>query len=139
MSKKRKAAARWRSTQQRHLQAQYPYYVPCQPGEAEQELGGQRSAELEQFYEGPLRKADLELEKLLRSGRFTMISSDASESRSWTMAEYVADFNAELAADARRNDEEPEIVDAAEITRLLHRDHLYGELRVTKELALRWV
>ncbi|MFE5549226.1 hypothetical protein ACFQ71_36140 [Streptomyces sp. NPDC056534] len=137
MSKK-KPATRRRQAKQRSFQVRYPNYVACRPEEIVRELGAQRASELEQIYEAPLQKADLELEKLLRAGQFTVVDSAYPAGRTWTMDEYLASWNEELAQDARRNHEEPDVMDAAELIEIIHRNHFEGSVRLTGDLALHW-
>ncbi|WP_411292765.1 hypothetical protein [Streptomyces sp. SDr-06] len=135
VSKKKKAAIRRRQAKQRSFQVRYPHYVACRPEEILRELGAQRTSELEKIYRAPLQKADLELEKLLRAGRFTVVDSAHPEGRTWTMDEYLASWNEDLAQDARRNHEEPDFMDAAELMEILHHNHAVGALWLTGDLT----
>jgi hypothetical protein len=138
-SKKSKKSAAARRASQRSLQLRYPHYVPCQHGEAERELGPARSKELEDLYQGPLQRADVELEKLLAAGRFTIVDDEHPDGHAWTLTEYADDWNKELAEDARRNQEATDTVDEEWLIRFLHDSHARGEMRLTADLTLHWV
>ncbi|MCC9312350.1 hypothetical protein LN042_35735 [Kitasatospora sp. RB6PN24] len=86
MTKKRsarKGTANREQARRRSLQARYPFYVPISQAEAEREVGVERAGELLALHDGSLQRADIELDKLLTSGTFTMIETRFPDGHTW--------------------------------------------------------
>ncbi|MGW4651812.1 hypothetical protein [Kitasatospora sp. NPDC004289] len=141
MTKKRsarKSTANREQARRRSLQASYPFYVPISQGEAERELGVERAAELLALHNGPLQRADVELDKLLRSGSFTMIDTEYPQGRTWTMPDYLVDWNEDQAAEAVRNGDEYSPLTQADLIETLHEWHRSGAVMLNRDVVIEW-
>ncbi|MDH6107867.1 hypothetical protein P3T36_006326 [Kitasatospora sp. MAP12-15] len=141
MTKKRNARKGANNSQQarlRSLQLRYPFYTPCTQAEAERELGVDRAAELLALHDGSLQRADIELDKLLTSGTFTMVEIRFPEGRTWTMADYIVDWNNDLAAEAARDDSEYGPITEDQLIETLHQWHRSGAVTLNRDLVIEW-
>ncbi|MFB6717531.1 hypothetical protein ACFCZY_38445 [Streptomyces sp. NPDC056237] len=117
----------------------YPGYVFCSPSEAEQALGATRAGELLAQYEGELRKADVQLDLLLREERFWVVDSAHPDGHAWTLREYMDDWNKDLAADAQRTGEEYGLLpDEQAVIEMLHDWHRSDSISVTRDGVIEW-
>ncbi|MFM9681705.1 hypothetical protein [Streptomyces brasiliscabiei] len=117
----------------------YPGYVFCPPSEAEQALGAARVGELLAQYGAELRKADVQLELLLREERFRVVDTDHPDGHAWTLREYMDDWNKDMAADAELTGEEYDLLaDEQAVIEMLHDWHRADRICITRDGVIEW-
>ncbi|WP_146252215.1 hypothetical protein [Streptomyces carminius] len=117
----------------------YPGYVFCPPSEAEHVLGAERVSELLAQYGGELRKADVQLELLLREERFRVADSDHPDGHAWTLGEYMDDWNRDMAADAELTGKEYDLLPGEQaVIGMLHDWHRDNSISVTRDGVIEW-
>lgn len=139
MAKKRttNAQKRQRKARERVRQLRYPDYVVCPSSEAIEALGEGRAAQLSALYGAELRKADVRLELLLRSGEVRVVDRWHPEGRLRGVGEYMASWNADMHEEAARDEWTP-FADEQDFIDQLHQWHGEDSLRVDRDGALEW-
>ncbi len=134
-----KSSKRRQQVLARREHVRYPGNVFCPLSEAEQALGAARAGELLALYGGELRKADVQLELVLREEQFRVVDTDRPDGHAWTLREYMDDWNRDLAADAEQTGEEYDLLpDEQAVVEMLHDWHRSGRICVTRDGVIEW-
>ncbi|MEV7857100.1 MULTISPECIES: hypothetical protein [unclassified Streptomyces] len=141
MAKKKttKSSKRRQQVLARREHVLYPGYVFCPLAEAEQALGAARAGELLGLYGGELRKADVQLERVLREEQFRVVDTAHPDGQAWTLREYMDDWNRDLAADAEQTGEEYDLLsDEQAVVEMLHYWHRSDRICITRDGVIEW-
>ncbi|WP_158845130.1 hypothetical protein [Streptomyces sp. NRRL WC-3742] len=103
----------------------HPLYGASLPGEAEEQLGTERTAQLLRLYQpkSTLRRADIELERILRLNHFSVLRWDDRSTKTWSLEEHRLHIVAELTSDGYPIDQ---VADEAGLIEQIHGWHRIG-------------